>query len=765
MTNFNRTPSVSGKNILCLAIDRLNADFLGAYGNAWVETPAFDALAAESVVFDSFFATSLDLETLYRAFWRGESPARVVASSDGETTNETTNKESTEAETTDDRSNGALNGAKSNDFNDANAAPPSIFRLLKEKGYRTFVVSDDETVALHPAVEDEYCDGRFFLGSPDAALPAETLEETQFFRNFEELARFLAKLEDDAKRAKDENGGDAAPWFVWAHFSGWNERWDFPLELRERFQEDEDDPAPYSATLVPYWPLEESAKSAKRGARVDENAVVEAALARAAAILDAESDASNAERLPAEIEIEFNVEFDDAETPDVELDAAESKSESEFDSDDELDDDAFENAAELDSDDDAFLDESAVERQLAATELARLAQLDAPERRQAVVEGYCGGVAAFDETLEGFVQLLKESGVLSKTLLLTTATRGFPTGAPSALGVEPTPETAAADVFAPTAISGVSDVSGALLDAFSVDAADSLSLPISASYPNGAESANAPLYATGADGETARFYAESFQLPLAIRLPNGVGATVRLPALCEPRDVFATLRDWPEFAAELATSEFWSFEAIEISPFAGKWSAESATEIAEELDADDVLAVEKERTADFVADAPDVPGQNLLRLLANEDGVLRDRVSVVARDAESEERALVVADWILKETPLAPGVDVDDFSGTGAFVADVATFLPQTTSAITPSDALNRQNTQDAESLTFSASETLEIPVDVSEATRPTLRSQPRLSRFELFVRPDDRYNVNDVANRCVEIVEKLAPALRPVRD
>jgi len=702
MTNFNRTSSVSGKNILCLAIDRWNADFLGAYGNAWVETPAFDALAAESVLFDSFFATSLDLETLYRAFWRGESPARVVASTA------------------------------------ADAAPPSIFRLLKEKGYRTFVVSDDETVALHPAVEDEYCDGRFFLGSPDAALPAETLEETQFFRNFEELARFLAKLEDDAKCAKDENGGDAAPWFVWAHFSGWNERWDFPLELRERFQEDEDDPAPYSATLVPYWPLEEGAKSAKRGARVDENAVVEAALARAAAILDAdaENDASNEDAsLPAEIEIEFSVEFDDPETPDAQRDAnadvdENDEEEAEFnESDADFDDEAdepFEN-------DDAFLDESAVERRLAATELTRLAQLDAPERRQAVVEGYCGGVAALDETLEGFVQLLKESGVLAKTLLLTTATRGFPTGAPSALGVEPTSGTAAADVFAPTSIFGASP--SASSDAISADAAASLTLPISASYPDGADAANAPLYATGADGATSRFYAESFQLPLAIRLPNGVGATVRLPALCEPRDVFATLRDWPEFAAELATPEFWSFEAIEISPFAGKWSAESETEIAEELDADDVLAVEKERTADFDAAASDVPGQNLLRLLANEDGVLRDRVSVVARDAESEERALVVADWILKETPLAPGVDVDDFSGTGAFVADAATL----TAAPNAAD---------------SSSTSVAAPL-----------ASPRLSRFELFVRPDDRYNVNDVANRCVEIVEKLAPALRPPRD
>ncbi len=745
MNNSPQTPPISGKNILCLAVDRLNADFLGAYGNAWVETPAFDALAAESILFDSFFGTSLDLETLYRAFWRGESPARVLASTDAETPDE--------PETTVDEPNNALNSANSVDFNAPNAAPPSIFRLLKEKGYRTFVVSDDETVALHPAVEDEFCDGRFFLGSPDAALPAETLEETRFFRNFEELARFLAKLEDDAKCAKDENGGDAAPWFVWAHFSGWNERWDFPLELRERFQEDEDDPAPYSATLVPYWPLEESAKSAKRNVRVNENALVEAALARAAAILDAdaENDASaSAASLPAEVEIEFNVEFDDPETPDEdfaenddsELDGADfNENNDDFDSDDV---ESLEN-------DDAFLDESAVERQLAATELARLAQLDAPERRQAVVEGYCGGVAAFDETLEGFVQLLKESGVLAKTLLLTTATRGFPTGFPSALGVEPPPETAAADVFAPTP----------LVDFETSDADASRTLPIPASYSG---AANAPLYATGADGETSRFYAESFQLPLALRLPNGVGATVRLPALCEPRDVFATLRDWPEFAAELATPQFWSFEAIEISPFAGKWSAESETEIPEELDADDVLAVEKERTADFVANAPDVPGQNLLRLLANEDGTLRDRVSVVARDANSEERALVVADWILKETPLASGVDVDDFSGTGAFIADAATLAPNATPRTTLNDALDRQNAQNGESLTSPTSETLEIPADVS-SSRPTLRSQPRLSRFELFVRPDDRYNVNDVANRCVEIVEKLAPALRPSRD
>ena len=122
---------------------------------------------------------------------------------------------------------------------------------------------------------------------------------------------------------------------------------------------------------------------------------------------------------------------------------------------------------------------------------------------------------------------------------------------------------------------------------------------------------------------------------------------------------------------------------------------------------------------------------------------MRDRVSVVARDAESEERALVVADWILKETPLASGVDVDDFSGTGAFVADAATLTAATCAADSP---------------TSSAASS-----DDANAAAPF--ASPRLSRFELFVRPDDRYNVNDVANRCVEIVEKLAPALRPNRN
>ena len=107
---MKRLSSKTPTNVLCLAVDRLNADFLGAYGNTWIESPAFNALASSSVLFDSYYATSLDLRALYRAFWRGESPATFRVDQ---------------------------NASESD-------APISLFRALKERGYRTFVVSDVE---------------------------------------------------------------------------------------------------------------------------------------------------------------------------------------------------------------------------------------------------------------------------------------------------------------------------------------------------------------------------------------------------------------------------------------------------------------------------------------------------------------------------------------------------------------------------------------------------------------------------------------------
>ena len=496
--------SSRAKNILCLAIDRLNADFLGAYGNSWVETRAFDALATESILFDSYYGTSLDLRTLYRAFWRGEASSAIKSEADDSET------------------------------------PKSLFRELKERGYRTYVVSDVEAVALHEAIEDDYCDGRFFLDSSETSAPVETLEETRFYRNFEELSRFVAKLED-------EKNADGAPWFIWAHFSGWNDAWDFPIDKREYWREDEEDPAPYSGVIPPYWPCVRQ-ETTRRKTRVEEETI-----------------------------------------SDVDYEAGDDR--------------------------------------------ARLAGLDSDDRRLGVVEAYCGGLSVFDETLSGFTQLLKETGVLGKTLFLTTGVRGFSSGAPSALGVP-------------------------------------------------------------RDGSRkSPFYAEEVRLPLAIRLPDETGATVRLPSLCEPRDVYETIRAWNDFESELASPDFWRLEKIDVSPFAGYWSAEGET-------VESIKDARKKNEAPFDPLKKDVPGQNLLRLLVDEEGFARDRVLIVANDSASEERALVVKDWFVKETP-------------------------------------NRCKDEAFDEFTPA-------------------------KRLELFVRPDDVYCVNDVADRCVDDAELLARALRP---
>lgn len=509
-------------NILCLTIDRIDSDVFGAYGATWLDTPAFDVLASESILFDSFYATSLDLDAQFRAFWRGESPSRFVVSDEPQ-----------------------------------DAEVESLFHVMKRLGYRTFLLSDDERVALSPSVDSDDCDGRFLLDGVHTDAPVETPNQTGFSKNFEELSRFLVGLDDKSRI-------DApAPWFVWAHFSGWNDVWDFPMDRREEFREvvrdpetndvipEESDPVSYAATAPPYFFRAPKSRRAGRARNVDDSRAALESTSRGA------DDASDS---------------------------------------------------------------------LAAREHARLAALDETDRRQSVLQAYCGGVSVFDETLEAFLVLLKEHDVLKNTLFALAGTRGFSLGAPGGLG------------------------------------------------------------RPAADDVPSRFYAEEIRVPLLLRLPDGTGATVRLPQLCEPRDFFATLREWPTFAPLLASRDFWRLESREISPLSGRWGG---------ADGD-----EDDQTSDvnaFDALDPDKPGQNLLQLLVDEEGAVRDSIRIVAKDASSSERALVVDKWLLKSASAAS--DERD-------------------------DALDS------------------------------------LENVELYALPDDRFCVNDVADRCAEIAERLKATL-----
>ena len=56
---------------IILTFDRLALRFLGGYGNAWIETPNFDRLAADSVVFDQHFGENFDSAAKNHAWWTG----------------------------------------------------------------------------------------------------------------------------------------------------------------------------------------------------------------------------------------------------------------------------------------------------------------------------------------------------------------------------------------------------------------------------------------------------------------------------------------------------------------------------------------------------------------------------------------------------------------------------------------------------------------------------------------------------------------------
>ncbi len=58
-------------NLLVLCTDTFRADYLGCYGNTWVETPRLDRMAAEGVRFDRFYAEGLPTLPVRRVFYTG----------------------------------------------------------------------------------------------------------------------------------------------------------------------------------------------------------------------------------------------------------------------------------------------------------------------------------------------------------------------------------------------------------------------------------------------------------------------------------------------------------------------------------------------------------------------------------------------------------------------------------------------------------------------------------------------------------------------
>ena len=68
---FQRNPMPQRMNVVVIACNGLHIGFLGPYGNAWIETPQIDRLAAEGIVFDHHYPENLTTLPTRRSWWTG----------------------------------------------------------------------------------------------------------------------------------------------------------------------------------------------------------------------------------------------------------------------------------------------------------------------------------------------------------------------------------------------------------------------------------------------------------------------------------------------------------------------------------------------------------------------------------------------------------------------------------------------------------------------------------------------------------------------
>jgi len=72
----------STPGILVLVVDGLGAGYLGPYGNTWIETPAVDRLAANSLLIEHAIIDTPELSRQYGSLWTGR-PKTVPAGPPG----------------------------------------------------------------------------------------------------------------------------------------------------------------------------------------------------------------------------------------------------------------------------------------------------------------------------------------------------------------------------------------------------------------------------------------------------------------------------------------------------------------------------------------------------------------------------------------------------------------------------------------------------------------------------------------------------------
>ncbi|WP_158265687.1 sulfatase [Blastopirellula marina] len=179
------------RRALILVIDGWGAGFLGCYGNSWLDTPALDQWACQSVLFEQCLSECPDPLQLYPHLLDGSHPLGIDS-------------------------------------------PDGPLGVLAEADIPVHLLSDDPRLAQLRETTRLTSVETF----PEVAdMAAETAEETT-------LARFAGVLLDWLEEPAREE-------VIWAHARGMQGPWDAPYSYRESFA-DEEDPAPPSLVQPPF---------------------------------------------------------------------------------------------------------------------------------------------------------------------------------------------------------------------------------------------------------------------------------------------------------------------------------------------------------------------------------------------------------------------------------------------------------------------------------------------------------------------------------
>lgn len=182
-------------NVVCVVIDGLHAGYLGPYGNSWIETPNFDRLAAESVVFENAFVDGLAIESVCQSLWSGTHAA---------------DRSSTTGET------------------------GTVIGHLRDAGLASTLMTDSSSVSAIAGIAG--FDDVIQIPVCEPSVPAGSIGDTCIAPLFAAAAEWVSSAD--------------APFLFWVHSRGMTAPWDGPVELRNAFVDDEEDDPPPSVERV-----------------------------------------------------------------------------------------------------------------------------------------------------------------------------------------------------------------------------------------------------------------------------------------------------------------------------------------------------------------------------------------------------------------------------------------------------------------------------------------------------------------------------------